>query len=98
MYLDVFASRKEFIEWLLDEQENVCYLCGELFTRKNGPTIDHVRPLSRGGDWSVSNLMLAHRRCNLEKGDRIFLEDGTLEPRNQRKRKRHKHHRQNFRR
>lgn len=90
MYLDVFSSRKELVQWLLVEQGNTCYLCGGRFTKGNGPTIDHVRPLSRGGDWSVGNLLLAHRRCNLEKGDRIFLDDGSLEPPNPRKRGRRK--------
>lgn len=80
LYLDIFNSKQELIEYLLKVQENTCYLCNERFTRGNKPTLDHVRPLSRGGDWSVDNLLLAHRKCNLEKGDRLLLEDGTLEP------------------
>jgi 5-methylcytosine-specific restriction endonuclease McrA len=31
------------------------------------PSIDHVVPLSRGGTHELSNVQLAHYRCNLEK-------------------------------
>lgn len=67
---------------LFDLQDGVCGLCGEpIFHpdayRKHGvvdgpetPTIDHVKPRSQQGGDHVSNLLLAHRRCNLAKADR----------------------------
>lgn len=80
IYLDVFDSKSAMIDYLVKKQNNLCYLCFEKFTKNNKPTVDHIMPLARGGTWHPNNLALAHRRCNQEKGDRIFLEDGTLEP------------------
>jgi hypothetical protein len=53
-----------------------CYLCGELVKRDvprtdpDGPTIDHVVPLSRGGTDDLANVATAHWRCNRDKGSR----------------------------
>jgi 5-methylcytosine-specific restriction endonuclease McrA len=33
------------------------------------PSIDHVRPLSKGGTHEWNNVKLAHRKCNWEKRD-----------------------------
>jgi predicted nucleic acid-binding Zn ribbon protein len=35
-----------------------------------GPTIDHILPVSKGGTNDPSNLALAHRRCNVLRGNR----------------------------
>lgn len=35
------------------------------------PTVDHVIPLSRGGEHSYGNARLAHFLCNSTKGDRL---------------------------
>ena len=35
-----------------------------------GPTIDHLLPVSKGGTNDSNNLALAHRRCNLSRGNR----------------------------
>jgi 5-methylcytosine-specific restriction endonuclease McrA len=35
-----------------------------------GPSIDHVVPISLGGDDTPANVQLAHRRCNSRKGNR----------------------------
>jgi predicted nucleic acid-binding Zn ribbon protein len=61
-----------------------CYICGEQCDWEdhgyNGnhfiaghyyPTIDHVVPLSKGGEHSWSNVKLAHFSCNSAKGARI---------------------------
>ena len=59
-----------------------CWLCGEQcdpedFIERDGtvicgdlyPSIDHVIPLSKGGEHSWANVKLAHRRCNYLKSD-----------------------------
>jgi len=53
-----------------------CHICGKR-VRQNlpgnhpaGPTIDHLIPLSQGGDHSYANTALAHRRCNVANGVR----------------------------
>ncbi|WP_078569258.1 HNH endonuclease [Streptomyces sp. NTK 937] len=34
-------------------------------------SVDHVVPLSRGGSHTMANVMTAHLRCNLRKGNRM---------------------------
>lgn len=56
-------------------QQGRCWLCGApmlLNVGKNHPlavTWDHIRPRSKGGGSGQDNLMLAHRRCNGQRGD-----------------------------
>ena len=78
-----FNSRQEIVDILRKRDGFACYLCPEPYTDELGPTIDHVKPLSKGGTWDLDNLKLAHRKCNQEKGDREFV-DGVLEPKNRR--------------
>ena len=58
--------------------QTVCALCGKPvdFTLKYpdpwSPTIDHIIPINKGGHPSdLSNLQLAHFRCNRLKADKI---------------------------
>lgn len=46
-----------------------CFYCGEVMGAK--ATFDHVIPRAYGGIDSPANVVLAHRRCNLRKGDRL---------------------------
>ena len=45
----------------------ICGICGE-HVDINVFTIDHIVPLSKGGDHIESNLQIAHRSCNSKKG------------------------------
>jgi hypothetical protein len=46
-----------------------CRYCG----REDGPwQLDHVRPVSKGGKTTLSNLVVACRWCNQRKHDRIW--------------------------
>jgi 5-methylcytosine-specific restriction endonuclease McrA len=36
----------------------------------NDPTLDHLMPVSRGGEHSYRNVGTAHRGCNSRKGAR----------------------------
>jgi 5-methylcytosine-specific restriction endonuclease McrA len=42
---------------------NICHVCGK-FVPKGERSLDHLVPLSRGGVHSMSNVALAHGRCN----------------------------------
>lgn len=61
----------------------VCGLCGDpvdMAHRHPHPrslTIDHVVPLSRGGEHSIANTQIAHSVCNTRKGNRMEGPDGT---------------------
>lgn len=72
-------TRADLVDYLAARDGFACYLCPKPFTDEHRPTIDHVQPLAKGGTWEIFNLKLAHRKCNQEKADRVFLEDGTLE-------------------
>jgi hypothetical protein len=56
----------------------VCQLCGEEIDREAvapapwSPSIDHVMPLSRGGEHSMANVQSAHYWCNSVKSDGEF--------------------------
>lgn len=83
--------RMDIIKILIDRDGFVCYLCEVEFTKadlesdgKNKVTIDHVIPRSRGGEDDLDNYGLAHFSCNQEKADRLWLPDGTLEPKQSR--------------
>ena len=70
---------------LIQRDNNVCHICGglcdrsDIYFNENGkkvcsdkyPTIDHVIPRSRGGRHMWSNVKLAHKKCNLIKGNRV---------------------------
>jgi 5-methylcytosine-specific restriction endonuclease McrA len=46
-----------------------CFYCG-----RSGGTVDHVVPLSRGGQHAEGNLVPACRSCNSSKGDKLLIE------------------------
>lgn len=54
----------------------ICWLCGDKVDKSKrhpegeAPTMDHVVPLSKGGEHSYANVRLAHSRCNTMRGNR----------------------------
>jgi 5-methylcytosine-specific restriction endonuclease McrA len=46
-----------------------CWLCNRPIAHGDTLSIDHVRPLSKGGSSKIKNLRLAHERCNRKRGD-----------------------------
>lgn len=61
--------------------QDVCAICGKPVDKSlKSPhplsaTVDHIIPVSKGGHPSdIANLQLAHRCCNLEKGNKIVKE------------------------
>lgn len=68
-------------EELWRRQGGVCASCGGAMPlqrfdlphatlwKKYRPTVDHIRPLSKGGQDEIGNLQLVHASCNLRKGD-----------------------------
>nr|WP_198539884.1 HNH endonuclease signature motif containing protein [Mycobacteroides franklinii] len=53
-----------------------CTYCG---TRRGG-TVDHLRPVFRGGTWTRGNLVPACRRCNAFKEARTLTELAQIRP------------------
>lgn len=56
-----------------ERDDGVCHICGDPVAYKE-MHLDHVKPLSRGGDHSYANCKAAHGPCNLRKGDKILSE------------------------
>ena len=56
----------------LSAQRNRCCYCGEPFTADRRPTIEHLLPVSQGGDNSIGNLALACKNCNSGRGNRAI--------------------------
>lgn len=57
------------IKMHLLRQTNACGICGKSIINLKEATIDHIIPLSKGGHSGLSNLQLAHEKCNLLKGN-----------------------------
>jgi len=54
------------------ERDNyTCVFCGQKFEVKD-LTIDHIMPLSRGGNNQDYNLVTSCQKCNVKKGNKIF--------------------------
>lgn len=72
---------------LWNTQGGKCCLCGErmiLAGEKTHPdyaTFEHIKPLALGGAASaVSNIALAHRRCNMQRGRQDWFQRRPKRP------------------
>jgi hypothetical protein len=55
--------------WVTRHASGPCVYCG-----KPACTVDHVRPLTRGGEEHEGNLVPACMSCNTSKGNRLLTE------------------------
>lgn len=79
-----WQGKQEVVDILIKRDGDLCFICKNPFGKKEKRTIDHWIPLSKGGSWNINNLRLAHKSCNLWKGDRVPLKDGTIPEREKR--------------
>ena len=62
----------------------VCQLCQEpidpelQYPESGYASIDHILPVSHGGDDTPDNVQAAHFGCNVSKGNRVELEDQAM--------------------
>lgn len=82
----VIVDRSITLERLFENSNGKCALCGgncnwaDHLIKDNGafvagatyPTIDHIRPISKGGLHEWKNVQLAHFSCNSKKSDAIY--------------------------
>lgn len=54
----------------------MCGLCQEPIDSIKDATLDHIMPKSRGGTDTITNLRLAHKACNQERGAGFFADKG----------------------
>jgi len=70
---------------LIERDNGICQICGkpvdltdgwydecdQFHVGRNYPTVDHIIPITRGGDNTWNNVQLAHQHCNSAKCDRM---------------------------
>lgn len=63
---------------LINKNGATCALCGEPIETMKDCTIDHIIPVSKGGLTTIENCQLAHRNCNLRKGNKEEVDNEIL--------------------
>lgn len=65
---------------LLFEKTTHCPICGERFLKDDKRALDHIVPLSKGGNNTLLNTQITHFSCNSSKGNRHYANygDGQL--------------------
>lgn len=77
------------LEKLIKKDKSICALCGsevnvnDYKTTREGhfvagesyPSIDHIKPIAKGGTHTWDNVQLAHRVCNAVKSDKEIMEE-----------------------
>lgn len=65
------TKTRDFIKrQLINSNGTICAICGKPIKNMKDCTIDHIVPLSKGGQTTVENCQLAHFSCNQRKGSR----------------------------
>ena len=60
--------RRQVVAKLLKRDGPLCFWCREDFNDDWPPTIDHIVPITEGGDNMQENLVLACSWCNQKRG------------------------------
>lgn len=63
---------------LIAEHGMVCALCGKPIESEKELTVDHIIPRAMGGATIYGNCQLAHKSCNLRKGNK-YIDTETVE-------------------
>lgn len=63
---------------LIAEHGMVCALCGKPIESERELTVDHIIPRAMGGATIYENCQLAHKKCNLDKGNK-YIDPETVE-------------------
>jgi hypothetical protein len=59
-----------------------CHYCSKQLTRFSA-TLDHIQPVSKGGDNSIGNLVTACLHCNAERGNKPVMDYVTQNNKNE---------------
>ena len=64
--------QKAIMNQLINSKGAFCGICGKPINNMKHCTVDHIVPLSRGGQTTLENCQLAHVWCNKKKGSRLW--------------------------
>lgn len=56
------------LDWLYKKFKGICWICRK-FCPRDHASRDHLIPWSLGGTHDKSNIALAHKKCNQERGN-----------------------------
>lgn len=79
--VQIQAAMKEHVSpvYIYKRDNGICQIC-QMRCSQTEASIDHIVPLSKGGEHSRLNIVLAHRRCNSRKGNRVVPQQLRLFP------------------
>lgn len=63
-------SKEEQSKMIL-EQKSICPICNQALFIGDNIEIDHINPISLGGEDNINNLQIVHKLCNREKSNKI---------------------------
>ena len=66
-----FRLTQQDLDEMLEEQDNMCIYCGRKFGEDLPPTLDHIIPLSKGGEHTRENAQMLCRSCNSKKSAKL---------------------------
>ncbi len=69
----IYSLTKNDITKIYQRDKNKCVYCGDSDKTKGNIHLDHIVPVSKGGDWSVINMVVSCRSCNVRKKDNDVL-------------------------
>lgn len=67
----ILASRRETLYKMLSKKHDgkvPCFVCGG-HVPKSIATLEHIKPLSKGGTDEMNNLSISHFACNQRRGN-----------------------------
>lgn len=68
-----FYNIRENRQKIFERDKFLCHHCGKLLTRFSA-TIDHLQPVSEGGDNSYGNLVTSCLQCNSQRGAQPLMD------------------------
>ena len=62
------GQRRKIRRQVLARHGLVCWICKHSIANASSATMDHVKPVKFGGEYTVENLRPAHKDCNEWRG------------------------------